>query len=224
MNLLNQLLDAQDKALNMIKEAEKRDYFTTTASEKELNTKLYELAFELYGIRKFWHKRIVRAGKNTLYPYRENPENLLLKEDDILFIDFGPVFEDWEADIGDTYVIGNDPLKLKLQKDVREAFHIGTRFFQEKQDVTCSELYEFTCNLAKEMGWEYGNEHCGHLVGRFPHENLLGETLDNYIHPTNHLPMRRNDKFGEPLNWIYEIHFIDRKEEIGGFFEQLLLQ
>jgi Xaa-Pro aminopeptidase len=224
MNVLSQLIDAQDKALNMIKEAEKRDYFTTTSSEKELNTKLYELAFELYGIRKFWHKRIVRAGKNTLYPYRENPENLLLKKDDILFIDFGPVFEDWEADIGDTYVIGNDSLKLKLQKDVREAFDIGTRYFQEKQDVTCAELYEFTCNLAKEMGWEYGNEHCGHLVGKFPHENLLGETLDNYIHPTNHLPMRRNDKFGEPLNWIYEIHFIDKKEEIGGFFEQLLLQ
>lgn len=224
MNVLNQLLDAQDKALNMIKEAEKRDYFTTTSSEKELNTKLYELAFELYGIRKFWHKRIVRGGKNTLYPYRENPENLLLKKDDILFIDFGPVFEDWEADIGDTYVIGNDPLKRKLQKDVREAFRIGTQYFQEKQDVTCAELYEFTCNLAKDMGWEYGNEHCGHLVGKFPHENLLGETLENYIHPTNHLPMRRIDKFGEPLHWIYEIHFINRKEEIGGFFEQLLLQ
>jgi Xaa-Pro dipeptidase len=224
MNVLNQLLDAQDKALNMIREAEKRNYFTTIESEKDLNTKLYDLAFELYGIRKFWHKRIVRAGKNTLYPYRENPENLKLEKDDILFIDFGPVFEDWEADIGDTFVIGNDPLKLKLQKDVRDAFHIGTTYFQEKQDITCAELYEFTGKLANQMGWEYGNEHCGHLVGKFPHENLLGESLENYIHPTNHLPMRRNDKFGEPIHWIYEIHFIDRKKEIGGFFEQMLLQ
>lgn len=27
---------------------------------------------------------------------------------------------------------------------------------------------------------------------------------------------------GEIKNWILEIHFVDRKEKIGGFFEQLL--
>ena len=52
-------------------------------------------------------------GRNTLHPYKSNPENLLLKEDDILFIDFGPVFEDWEADFGRTYVKGP---KLKLNQ------------------------------------------------------------------------------------------------------------
>jgi hypothetical protein len=32
-----------------------------------------------------------------------------------LFFDFGPIFEDWEADFGRTFVIGNDPIKHKLK-------------------------------------------------------------------------------------------------------------
>ncbi|WP_431213706.1 hypothetical protein ACQ86N_01985 [Puia sp. P3] len=31
-----------------------------------------------------------------------------------MFFDFGPIFEDWEADFGRTYVIGSDPTKHKL--------------------------------------------------------------------------------------------------------------
>ncbi len=222
--ILKELITAQDKALRMIEIAEKRDFFKNSKTEKELNSLLYELAFELYGIKKFWHKRIVRAGKNTLFPYRENPEDLSICNDEILFFDFGPVFEDWEADIGDTYVIGSDPNKLKLQKDVRVAFQKGTEYFRNNKTITCSELYQFTCELAKKNGWAYGNEHCGHLVGKFPHEKLLGEVIENYIHPDNHLQMRRLDKFGDPLQWIYEIHFIDAKKEIGGFYERLLLE
>jgi Xaa-Pro dipeptidase len=40
---------------------------------------------------------IVRAGKNTLLPYDENPPDLTIGEDDILFLDLGPVFEQWES-------------------------------------------------------------------------------------------------------------------------------
>ena len=31
------------------------------------------------------------------------------------------------------------------------------------------------------------------------------------------------DKKGKIRNWILEIHFVDRKKQIGGFFEQLLV-
>jgi hypothetical protein len=34
--------------------------------------------------------------------------------------------------------------------------------------------------------------------------------------------MRAPDKYGNPRDWILEIHFVDRKLNIGGFFEQLL--
>ncbi|KAB2840032.1 MAG: aminopeptidase P family protein, partial [Melioribacteraceae bacterium] len=94
------LREAETKADNLVKEIERRGLIRAGVSEKDLNDKVYELALELYGIKKYWHKRIVRAGKNTLCPYKENPPNLIINEDEILFFDFGPVFEDWEADIG----------------------------------------------------------------------------------------------------------------------------
>ena len=114
-NKIVQLIEAERKALDLFNQIEKKGLIVANKSETDLNKEIFELAFELFGIKKYWHKRIVRAGKNTLLPYRENPENLTINEDDILFFDFGPVFEDWEADVGRTYVLGNDPNKLKLK-------------------------------------------------------------------------------------------------------------
>ena len=91
-------------------------------SEHQLNTEVFNLAFELFGIKKYWHKRIVRAGKNTLFPYKENPPDLILKSNDVVFFDFGPVFENWEADIGKTFVLGANPQMLKLKQDVESTF------------------------------------------------------------------------------------------------------
>jgi hypothetical protein len=76
--------------------------------------------------------------------------------------------------------------------------------------------------LAKKYGWEYGNEHCGHLIGNFPHEDIQGEEIENYIHPKNNKRMCEPDRNGKGRFWIYEIHFIDKANEIGGFYEQLL--
>jgi len=118
--MINDLIIAEKKAAQLFAEAENRHFFKAGQTEKELNTKLFQLAEEMFGIRKYWHKRIVRSGTNTLLPYKENPPDLLIKSDDILFIDFGPVFEEWEADFGRTYVIGNDPYKTKLKQDVEQ--------------------------------------------------------------------------------------------------------
>jgi len=103
------------------------------------------------------------------------------------------------------------------------AWHEGKKYFiKHKDQITGADFYNFTCELAKKYGWEYGNEHCGHLVGNFPHETILGEERINYIHPENTLLMCNKDQFGKDRHWIYEIHFIDKKLEIGGFFEQLM--
>jgi Xaa-Pro dipeptidase len=64
--------------------------------------------------------------------------------------------------------------------------------------------------------------HCGHLIGNFPHEKIHGEDEINYIHPNNKELMSEKDINGNERFWIYEIHFIDQKRKIGGFFEQLL--
>ncbi len=217
------LIDAEEKALILFEEIQKRGLICVGKSEHTLNKETFDLAFEIFGIKKFWHKRIVRAGKNTLCPYKENPPDLTLQEDDILFFDFGPVFENWEADIGKTYVIGNNADKLKLQKDVELAWQEGKNFYlQNKNSLTGADFYNYTKELARKYGWDYGNVHCGHLIGNFPHEILIGEELINYIHPENTTLMCAKDKNGNERFWIYEIHFVNAEKEIGGFFEQFL--
>ncbi len=219
----NKLIEAEEKALQLFTTIQERGLLIAGKTEKQLNTEVFDLAFELFGIRQYWHKRIVRSGKNTLLPYRENPPDLILQKDDILFFDFGPVFENWEADIGKTFVIGEDPLKIKLKNNTELAWAEGKEFFQKnKEKLTGADFYNYTKELAVKYGWEYGNEHCGHLVGNFPHEKIIGEERINYIHPENNELMSNKDKNGNERFWIYEIHFIDRKNEIGGFFEQLV--
>lgn len=219
----HKILEAEEKANYLFKTIEHRGLIMAGKTERQLNVDIFNLAFELFGIKKYWHKRIVRAGKNTLLPYKENPPNLILQNDDILFFDFGPVFENWEADIGKTYVLGNDSQKLKLKQDTEKAWLEGKEFYDNnKLDLTGADFYEYTQKLAIKYGWHYGNIHCGHLIGNFPHEKIIGEETINYIHPDNNQLMCELDKNGNERFWIYEIHFIDKKLEIGGFFEQLL--
>lgn len=221
--VLSNLQEAERKAAALFEELEKRNLVQAGKTEKELNTEVFQLAEELFAIKKYWHKRIVRAGENTLLPYRANPENLIIQEDDILFFDFGPVFEEWEADFGRTYVIGQNPRKLKLKKDIEAAWEEGRQYYlKHKNELTGANFYNYTKDLAEKYGWTYGNEHAGHLIGNFPHEQILGEETINYIHPENTEPMSNLDKLGNQRHWIYEIHFIDEELKIGGFFEQLL--
>jgi Xaa-Pro dipeptidase len=216
------LLDAQRKAEALFAEVQAQSLIRPGAKESEINEGVYALAGSMYGISRYWHKRIVRAGRNTLAPYDENPPDLMIGEDDIVFLDFGPVFEEWEADFGRTYVVGNDPQKHKLRHDIEEAFVSGKRYFREHPEITAAELYAHAQQLAKRTGWEYGGPIAGHLIGVFPHEKIANDKVTLYVHPENHRRMHLPDASGRKRHWIFEIHFIDREQEIGGFYEELL--
>ena len=219
---LTNLIEAEKKAQQLFDEIENKNILVSGNSEDKINKLIFELAFEMFGIKKYWHKRIVRCGKNTLYPYNENPENLILKNDDILFLDFGPIFEDWEADFGRTYVVGNDPVKIKLKADIENAWIEGKNYFKNQTEITGAQLYTYSNQWALKYGWEFGGEIAGHIIGQYPHEKLEKEDKTNYIHPENHSNMFGLNKKGEKKHWILEIHFVDKEKEIGGFFEQLL--
>jgi Xaa-Pro dipeptidase len=193
-------------------------------TEGELSDQIWRLAGELFGVRRFWHKRVVRSGRNTLLPYRANPPELTIQADDIVYLDFGPVFADWEADVGRTIVVGDDPLKHRLAADVARAWDDGAAFFRAHPDVTAAQLYGHVGELARRGGWEFGNVHCGHLLGRFPHETTELDNDTVHLRADNPLPLRRLGQVGEPLRWILEIHFVDRAAGIGGFQEALLLE
>ena len=216
------LRSAEDRAIELFDEVVRRGLVVAGKTERALNEEVMALASETFGVRRHWHKRIVRAGANTLFPYDENPPDLVIGEDEILFFDFGPIFEEWEADIGRTYVIGNDPRKRALAADAASAFEAGIAHFVANPDLTASALYRFVYDLAKQGGWEFGHIHSGHLVGRFPHEGNEPGDITGYIRADNHLPLRRLAPSGDPLQWILEIHFVDRAASIGAFHEGLL--
>jgi Xaa-Pro aminopeptidase len=191
-------------------------------SEQQLNAEIFKLAFELFGIEKHWHKRIVRSGANTLLPYKENPPDLVIQEDDILFFDFGPIIEDWEADLGRTYVIGNDASKHKLKRDIEKAWYETKEWFHQQTKITAAALYQYAVEKTKEYGWTFGGEIAGHIIGEFPHEKLEPGNYQLYVHPENQNDMFLPDANGNKREWILEMHFVDREKQIGGFFEQLL--
>jgi hypothetical protein len=58
---------------------------------------IYEIALKQFGVEKYWHKRIVRSGPNTLTIAADNPPVRTIDRNDIVYIDLGPVFEDWEG-------------------------------------------------------------------------------------------------------------------------------
>ncbi|MFD5813747.1 M24 family metallopeptidase [Streptomyces sp. NPDC127038] len=216
------LLDAQTKAVRLFAEIEERGLVAPGQGERAVSDRIRDLANELFGTTRHWHKRIVRSGPNTLLPYKENPPDRLIGADDIAFADLGPIFEEYEADFGRTFVLGDDPVKHRLRDDLPRVFAAGRRFFEADPDITGKRLYAEVERLATEAGWELGGWHAGHLVGEFPHETIEGAHVESYIAPDNDTPLRRTDRTGRRCHWILEIHLVDREHGFGGFHEELL--
>jgi Xaa-Pro dipeptidase len=213
----NKLQEAEQKALRLFDWIEGADLIKAGRSEQEISAVIFQYAEDLFGIKKFWHKRIVRAGLNTLCPYDDSPPNRIIEQDDIVFIDLGPVFDEWESDIGRTFVIGNDPEKIRLAKDAEDCWFLLQERMQQNTKMTANELYRFAELLAKERGWLFGGNIAGHLIGKFPHDNIATEKIMNYIHPLNF------DVIDRTKHWILEIHLIHPERSYGAFFEQLAI-
>ena len=219
---VSRLLDAQEKAAELFAEVESRGLIAAGTGERAASDRIRDLANEMFGVDRFWHKRIVRSGPNTLQPYRQNPPDRIIDEDDIVFVDFGPIFQEWEADFGRTFVLGEDPVKHRLRDDLPVVFAAGRRYFEANPQITGEELFTEVVRLSEQAGWAYGGPHAGHLVGEFPHQTIDGEQVESYIAPGNDHPMRRTDRAGQARHWILEIHLIDRERGFGGFHEELL--
>jgi Xaa-Pro aminopeptidase len=220
---LEKLFLAEEKAKKLFKAIEERGLIIPGKTERQLSEEMVQIAKDDFGVENHWGKKIVRTGSNTLQPYSSNPPDMIIQEDDILFFDFHPVFEGWEADLGRTYVLGNDPLKHKIKKDIETAWHEANIWYFKQSKLTGTEFFNYTAKLAQNYGYEFGNAIAGHIVGKFPHEqpsDLNDLCLD--VHPDNYSSILEPDNNGNMRHWILELHFVDRKNKIGAFFEQLL--
>jgi Xaa-Pro dipeptidase len=219
---VERLLGAQDKAAQLFDGIERREMIRPGIGEQQLSDEIRDLAAQLLGVTGHWHRRVVRAGENTLQPFREHPPDRVIADGDIVFLDLGPIFEEWEADFGRTFVLGDDPHKLAIRDALPRVWQAGRDYFDSHPDVTGAELYDHAVELAHAEGFEFGAPIAGHLLGEFPHKKIIGTGVDWYITPGSDKPMRRTAPDGRVCHWILEIHLTDPARRIGGFYEQLL--
>ena len=217
------LIHAQDVSIQFFKAIEDNKLIVAGKTESQLNEEISDLGLKEFGIRRHWHKKIVRAGKNTLSIYNEDPPDRTIEEDDILFVDLGPIVKGYEADIGRTYVVGNDSRKLKLKNDVETAWYEIQAWYQHQTTLKASTLFQYAAGKAKEYGWAFGGAIAGHIIGKYPHEQPLDpQSLELDVHPDNPNDIFLRDEDGNDRHWILELQFVDKEQRIGGYFEQLL--
>jgi Xaa-Pro aminopeptidase len=164
-----------------------------------------------HGMLRGWHDVYVRFGSNTLKTFGAASEpGVVINENDIFFIDIGPVYEDLEGDGGDTFVFGADPEKQRIATDVKKIFHSVRKRWLSTRDNGV-ELYEYAKSEAERMGWELNMDLSGHRISDFPHASVYdGPLAEVEFHPSE-------------LLWVLEIHILNKDKTFGAFFEDMLL-
>jgi methionyl aminopeptidase len=164
------------------------------------------------GMRRGWHHIIVRCGPNTTKDFMERSEpGVVLGDNDIFFIDIGPIYEDTEGDAGETFVFGDDPDHLRAKKEVRLIWdEVRDVWFAER--VTGKELYDYATEVAAGYGWKLNMDLSGHRLSDFPHSA-------HYDGPLAEVTFRPN-----PNLWVLEIAIAHPERTFGAFYEDLLLE
>jgi Xaa-Pro aminopeptidase len=158
-----------------------------------------------------WHDVYVRFGTNTTKTFgAASDPGIVLGENDLFFIDIGPVWEDWEGDGGDTFIVGTNDEMSKCAADARTLFHLVRKKWSN-EGLTGRALYDFAVAEAAAMGWELNMDLSGHRIADFPHEAFYpGPLAEIDFHP-------------KPLLWVLEIHIRHPTKPFGAFFEDMLL-
>ena len=215
------LVAAEARAEALFDAIERAGLIRPGRTESELDDDIHTLAAERFGVEKHWHRRVVRAGSNTVTIGSDLPPLRTVGADDIVYVDLGPVFAEWEADIGRTYILGNHP-GAALVAALPVIFDRVQAHYHASPDITGAELYAFALRAAAEAGWVFGGVIAGHLVAEFPHAHIPGDKVFKRVDPHNTRRMRDPDDVGRVRHWILEIHLVDPTRSYGGFYERLL--
>lgn len=213
---------AERRALDLLAAIESRGLIAPERTERAVEHDIYALAERDFGVERHWHKRIVRAGVNTLATAADNPPVRDIAADDIVFLDLGPVFGTWEADVGTSYALGDDPVKRALCRDLEAQFAAVCARFRDEPDITGAALYAFACESAAAAGWRFGGRIAGHIVAEFPHARLPGAKQVHQISAENPTRLRDPDANGQERHWICEIHLVEPEGRFAGFYERLI--
>lgn len=220
---LEALVAAERRAFALLDAIEAEGIIAPGRSELEIERAIYSIAARAFGVTAHWHDRVVRAGPNTLCVAGEAAPDRIVGADDIVFLDLGPVFGDWEADVGRSYVVGTDPEKRRLVADLETVFDAVRARYLADDAITGAGLYAIAGEEAEKRGWRFGGRIAGHVVGKFPHARSPVGKDGGRVSPGNAERMRDLDRAGRPRHWILEIHLVSPDGSFGGFYERLLL-
>jgi methionyl aminopeptidase len=163
------------------------------------------------GLRRGWHPALVRFGENTTKDFLDRSNlDITLGENDIYFVDIGPIFGDTEGDAGDTFVIGANTEHHRIKRDVREIWNL-TRGDWFTLGLTGRDLYNAAQRYSKERGWRLNFELTGHRLSDYPHKAHYGGS------------MAEVDIVPSPDLWVLEIHIAHPDGTFGAFYEDTLL-
>jgi methionyl aminopeptidase len=164
-----------------------------------------------HGLRRGWHKILVRFGTNTTKNFEEpSAPGVVLGDDDIFFIDIGPIYAGCEGDAGDTFVVGDEQEMARAEADVRVLWD-QVRSQWADNEMTGTELYRFAKKQAMSMEWVLNLDLSGHRLSSFPHSAHYDGTLAEV------------DFAPSDLLWVLEIQIRHPERPFGAFFEDLLL-
>ena len=169
--------------------------------------------FASLGVKKFWHKSHVRFGQSTVFSFNDPylDDGYRLQEQDIFYLDLGPVFDGIEGDVGATFVLGKDPLMLACARDVKILFDQVREHWLQTQ-TSGAELCHYARQAAQALGWLFSPDYVkGHRLSEFPHSfHFKGTLADAGFHPS-------------PKCWVLEIQIRHPELPVGAFYEDLLI-
>jgi Xaa-Pro aminopeptidase len=211
---LSELLNVQKKSWALLDEiaAEIEPGITEVEGVRFITQKLKDL-----GVSKSWHHPKFRIGENTVLPFSAPAsETRVLTEDDLFFIDLGPVFTggdgiEYEGDVGKTYSISGAPEHQKLIDASEDLFWMAGEKWRNA-NASGQKIYQALSELAKGVfGVELKPEGDGHRIGVFPHKPVFTGSLASIdFKPASGL-------------WVVEIHVVDPALNIAAFYEDLLV-
>lgn len=163
------------------------------------------------GSLKYWHPPQIRFGENTTLSFgKPAAPDIRLQKNDIYFFDIGPLFDGYESDVGETFVLGDDADMKAIARDSKVLFNkVKAEWMSSGR--TGQSLYDFAAAEAEKMGWSLSlGGASGHRISDFPHA----------LHHRGHL--KTFAKTPAANRWILEIHLLHKTRKIGAFFEDIL--
>jgi Xaa-Pro aminopeptidase len=171
---------------------------------------LYKELCRFHPVERQWHPPKFRFGPNTVCNFKDVSVPYVLKDEDIFFVDIGPVVEGHEADYGETFTVGSSFELKHLCETQKTVFDEVARHWR-KNGTAGQALYAFAEGRARARGFTLNLNQDGHRIGDFPHhvhfKGGLAECEEAIV----------------PNAWILEIHLWGPGKRYGAFYEDLLL-